>query len=125
MLFRSAVLTRCVDHGRPAYGYEPRAYPRRTCFVFSLNDIEFMQDATGDRRYWPISTIRERVDVEGLRRDRDQILAEALARLKAGEQHWPTWEEEERRSSLNGGSTCRRRPWSFLPPWRGSSPRSR
>ena len=89
-------MTRCVDHGRPAYGYESRSYPRRTCFVFSLNDIEFMQDATGDRRYWPISTIRERVDIEGLRRDRDQILAEALARLKAGEQHWPTWEEEER-----------------------------
>ena len=93
---RKAALTRCVDHGRPAYGYETRSYPRRTCFVFSLNDIEFMQDATGDRRYWPISTIRERVDIEGLRRDRDQILAEALARLKAGEQHWPTWEEEER-----------------------------
>jgi Virulence-associated protein E-like domain/DNA polymerase family A/3'-5' exonuclease len=93
---RKATLTRCVDRGRPAYGYEPRSYPRRTCFVFTLNDIEFMQDATGDRRYWPISTIRERVDVEGLRRDRDQILAEALARLRAGEQHWPTWEEEER-----------------------------
>ena len=93
---RKATLTRCVDHGRPAYGYETCSYPRRTCFVFSLNDIEFMQDATGDRRYWPISTIRERVDLEGLRRDRDQILAEALARLKAGEQHWPTWEEEER-----------------------------
>ena len=93
---RKATLTRCVDHGRPAYGYETRSYPRRTCFVFSLNDIEFMQDATGDRRYWPISTIRARVDIEGLRRDRDQILAEALARLQAGEQHWPTWEEEER-----------------------------
>jgi DNA polymerase I-like protein with 3'-5' exonuclease and polymerase domains/predicted P-loop ATPase len=93
---RKATLTRCVDRGRPAYGYEPRSYPRRTCFVFSLNDTEFMQDATGDRRYWPISTIRGRVDIEGLRRDRDQILAEALARLKAGEQHWPTWEEEER-----------------------------
>jgi DNA polymerase I-like protein with 3'-5' exonuclease and polymerase domains/predicted P-loop ATPase len=92
---RKATLTRCVDHGRPAYGYEPRSYPRRTCFAFSLNDAEFMQDATGDRRYWPISTIRERVDIEGLRRDRDQILAEALARLNAGEQHWPTWEEEE------------------------------
>ena len=40
--------------------------------------------------------IRDRVDVEGLRRDRDQILAEALQRLKGGEQHWPTPEEEER-----------------------------
>ena len=93
---RKATLTRCVDRGRPAYGYETRSYPRRTCFVFSLNDTEFMQDATGDRRYWPVSTIRERVDVEGLRRDRDQIFAEALARLKGGEQHWPTPEEEER-----------------------------
>jgi hypothetical protein len=74
---RKAALTRCVDHGRPAYGYESRSYPRRTCFTFSLNDTEPMQDATGDRRYWPISTIRTRVDVEGLRRDRDQILAEA------------------------------------------------
>ena len=93
---RKATLTRCVDRGRPAYGYEARSYPRRTCLVFSINDIEFMQDATGDRRYWPVSTIRERVDIEGLRRDRDQILAEALARLRAGELHWPTPEEEER-----------------------------
>jgi putative DNA primase/helicase len=93
---RKATLTRCVDHGRPAYGYESRSYPRRCCFVFSLNDIDFLQDATGDRRYWPVSTIRDQVDVEGLRRDRDQILAEVLHRLKNGEQHWPTWEEEER-----------------------------
>ena len=44
----------------------------------------------------PSARFATRVDVEGLRRDRDQIFAEALARLKAGEQHWPTWEEEER-----------------------------
>ena len=40
--------------------------------------------------------IRDRIDIEALRRDRDQLLAEALARLKDGEQHWPTPEEEER-----------------------------
>jgi hypothetical protein len=55
-----------------------------------------MQDATGDRRYWPISTTRDQIDIEGLRRDRDQILAEALHRLASGELHWPTPEEEER-----------------------------
>ena len=44
----------------------------------------------------PSARSATRVDIEGLRRDRDQILAEALARLKAGEQHWPTSEEEER-----------------------------
>jgi DNA polymerase I-like protein with 3'-5' exonuclease and polymerase domains len=92
---QKATLTRCVDYGRPAYGHEVRDYPRRASFVFTLNDTEFMQDATGDRRYWGISAIRERINVEGLRRDRDQILAEALHRLKSGEQHWPTPEEEE------------------------------
>jgi DNA polymerase I-like protein with 3'-5' exonuclease and polymerase domains len=93
---RKATLTRCVDYGRPAYGYEARAYPRRVCFTFTINDLEFMVDPTGDRRYWPVSALRELVDVESLRRDRDQIFAEALHRLKAGERHWPTHEEEVR-----------------------------
>ena len=93
---QKAVLTRCVDHGRPAYGYETRSYPRRTCLAFTTNDVEFLQDATGNRRYWSVSVIRDRIDIEALRRDRDQLLAEALQRLKDGEQHWPTPEEEER-----------------------------
>jgi hypothetical protein len=91
---QKAALTRCVDTDRPAYGYETRSYPRRTCLAFSTNDFEFLQDATGDRRYWPISTIRDRINIEALRRDRDQILAEALYRLKEGELHWPAPEEE-------------------------------
>src|SRR5262249_56563847 len=91
---QKAALTRCVDHGRRAYGYEARSYPRRTCLAFSTNDIEFLQDATGNRRYWVVSVIRDRINIEGLRRDRDQILAEALVRLAAGEQHWPTPKEE-------------------------------
>ena len=91
---QKAALTRCVDHGRRAYGYEARSYPRRTCLAFSSNDVDSLQDATGNRRYWPFDVIRDRVDIEGLRRDRDQILAEALHRLKGGEQHWPTPEEE-------------------------------
>jgi DNA polymerase I-like protein with 3'-5' exonuclease and polymerase domains len=93
---QKAALTRCVDTDRPAYGYEVRSYPRRTCLAFSTNDFEFLQDATGNRRYWPISTIRERIDIEGLCRARNQILAEALHRLRGGELHWPTPEEEAR-----------------------------
>ena len=93
---QKAVLTRCVDHGRPAYGHEMRSYPRRTSLSFTTNDVEFLRDATGDRRYWPVAVIRDRVNVAALRRDRDQILAEALHRLKNGEQHWPTPEEEAR-----------------------------
>ena len=40
--------------GRRAYGYEARDYPRRTCLAFTTNDVDFLQDATGDRRYWPL-----------------------------------------------------------------------
>jgi predicted P-loop ATPase len=93
---QKAALTRNVDHGRPAFGHEMRSYPRRTSLTFSTNDVEFLRDATGDRRYWAVEIDRERIDVEALRRDRGQILAEALHRLKSGEQHWPTPEEEER-----------------------------
>jgi Virulence-associated protein E len=93
---QKAALTRCVDHGRPAYGYEHRAYPRRACFIFSLNPIDIAQDATGDRRKWGVYTTTERVNIEALRRDRDQLLAEALHRLKSGERYWPTPEEEAR-----------------------------
>jgi len=93
---QKAVLSRCVDTDRPAYGHETRSYPRRTCLAFSTNDAEFLLDATGDRRYWPLSTILALINIEALRRDRDQILAEALHRLKGGELHWPTPEEEER-----------------------------
>src|SRR6185295_2606043 len=78
---QKAALTRCVDTDRPAYGYETRTYPRRTCLAFSTNDIEFLQDTTGDRRYWGVSVLRHLIDIEGLRRDRDQLLAEALVRL--------------------------------------------
>jgi hypothetical protein len=93
---QKAALTRCVDHGRRAYGYEACTYPRRTCLAFSTNDVECLADTTGDRRYWNICIERGRIDIEALRRDRDQILAEALHRLKEGEQHWPTPEEEAR-----------------------------
>src|SRR5262245_1101026 len=93
---QKAALTRCVDHGRRAYGHEACTYPRRTCLAFSTNDVECLADTTGDRRYWNVCVVRGRIDIEALRRDRDQILAEALHRLKEGEQHWPTPEEEER-----------------------------
>ena len=92
---QKAALTRNVDRGRPAYGYEARDYPRRTSLAFSTNDIDFLRDATGDRRYWGVSIKREAVRLDELRRDRDQIFAEALDRLRAGEQHWPTPEEED------------------------------
>ena len=43
---RESTLTRCIDHGRRAYGYEARDYPRRACLAFSVNDVDFLQDTS-------------------------------------------------------------------------------
>src|SRR5258705_5108863 len=58
--------------------------------------VDSCQAGPATRRYWSVSVIRDLINIEALRRDRGQLLAEALQRLKNGEQHWPTPEEEER-----------------------------
>ena len=76
---QKSTLTRCVDHGRRAYGYESRDYPRRACLAFSTNDVDFLQDAPATAATGPTTILRGAADIEALRRDRDQLLAEALA----------------------------------------------
>ena len=93
---RKAALTRRRDYGRIPYSIEFREFLRHTSTIFSTNNRDFMQDSTGDRRLWGVVILRGAANVEALRRDRDQFLAEALWRLGAGEPHWPSAEEEER-----------------------------
>jgi predicted P-loop ATPase len=121
---QKAALTRCVDHGRRAYGYEARSYPRRTCLVFSTNDIEFLQDATGNRRYWVVSIIPG-LTLKGCvaiatnswrRRWRGCRPASGIGRRR----------RRRRGSSFPSGAiTYPRSRWRSPPSWSGSSPRSR
>jgi predicted P-loop ATPase len=48
----------------------------------------FLNDATGNRRYWPVlvqKTEAEPIDTDALLAERDQLWAEALARFEGGE----------------------------------------
>ena len=80
-----AFVSRTVDRARPAYGRYTINQPRRTIFFGSTNQDVYLQDDTGNRRFWPVPT--GRVDLTGLARDRDQLWAEAASREKAGESH--------------------------------------
>ena len=39
---------------RAAYGRRTDKYPRRCVFFGTSNDSEFLKDATGNRRFWPV-----------------------------------------------------------------------
>jgi len=75
-----AFASRQVDRARMAYGRFLESRPRQTIFVGTTNEPKYLKDRTGNRRFLPVRT--GTIDLEALRRDRDQLLAEA-AHLEA------------------------------------------
>ncbi len=73
-----------ADSYRPPYGTFLRNFPRQTVFVATTNDSDYVSDSTGERRKWPIPV--NSVDIDAIRRDRDQLWAEAVVAYQAGEQ---------------------------------------
>ena len=85
-----AFLSRRVDHYRQSYGRRTSDFPRQCCFAATTNKDNWAADETGGRRFWPVRC--GEIDIAALARDRDQILAEALAEYNE-DRHW--WLEEE------------------------------
>ncbi|MCC7253182.1 virulence-associated E family protein [Hyphomicrobium sp.] len=81
-----AFLSRTTDRFRPPYGSRIIEVPRQCVFAGSTNSDTYLRDETGGRRFWPIKV--GRIDLNAIRRDRDQIWAEAVALFKAGERWW-------------------------------------
>ncbi len=83
-----AFLTVTVDRFRPPYARSDPFYPRSTVFIGTSNEHHVLRDPSGSRRFWPVETTA--IDTEGLKRDREQLWAEAVARYQTGTQWWPT-----------------------------------
>ncbi len=88
-------LSKREDTYRPAYARRVATFKRQCVFYGTTNETEFLKDRTGNRRFWVINVERQ-MDQDALRRDVDQLWAEAVVRWKAGEKLWITDEEEQR-----------------------------
>lgn len=88
-----------VDRYRPPYARLTEEHPRKCWFIGTTNDSEFLKDATGSRRFWPL--VVAHVDITALKAIRDQLWAEAMHRWRAGEPWHLSEEEESEREELS------------------------
>jgi predicted P-loop ATPase len=88
-----AFITTTHDRFRAPYSAVITKVPRRCVFAASTNEDEFLKDSTGARRFWPVDA--PLTDAPGIRRDRDQIWAEAIVRFHKGEQWWMDTAQEK------------------------------
>jgi predicted P-loop ATPase len=76
-------VTRRIERFRPAYGRNEIEYPRQCVFAGTTNEDQYLVDDTGNRRFWPVRC--HGVNLVRLKRERDQLWAEAMARYERGE----------------------------------------
>lgn len=91
-------LSRTEDIFREAYGRRTNRYPRRCVFFGTTNDIEFLRDRTGNRRFWPVVVrVQEpkKNVFQELPDEVDQIWAEAFLAWQLGEPLYLTGEAEQ------------------------------
>ena len=97
-------ITETVDQFRPVHGRNTIDRPRRCVFIGTTNEHQYLKDATGNRRFWPVPC--GDVNVPQIATDRDQLWAEAVERYRAREPWWLTDEAQiSKAESIQGDRT--------------------
>lgn len=104
-----AYMTAQEDVVRFAYGRHNESYERSTAFIGTTNQEQYLKDRTGNRRY--LSLVCTKFDLVALKRDRDQIFAEAYHRWKQGEEYYMQSEEMKKIAAEIQASKLEEDPW--------------
>ncbi|MDP3263920.1 MAG: VapE family protein [Tabrizicola sp.] len=104
-----AFLSRSTDEIRAPYARRADVLPRQCVFIGTTNETAFLKDASGGRRFWPV-TCGAKIDTESLAADREQLFAQALAAFNAGET-WHLTPEMERQATIEQESAREEHPW--------------
>lgn len=72
------------DTFRPAYGRRSKTFLRQCIFAGTTNTDTFLQDETGNRRWWCVP-VTAPASIGDLAAERDLLFAEAVARYRRGE----------------------------------------
>lgn len=91
-----AFLSRQKDWLRPPYGRCHVSMLRRCVIAGSTNESVYVNDHSGNRRYWPVSCGETgKLDPTGIAHDRDRLWAEVVQWYRDGEHWWLSPENEE------------------------------
>ncbi len=81
-----AIISTQTDTYRPPYERVTRDFPRRCVFAMTTNQDEYLKDETGNRRWLPVRVEIPEANIEWLRENREQLLAEAYHRVVTGKE---------------------------------------
>jgi predicted P-loop ATPase len=102
-------VTRRMDRYRPPYAKHVVEVPRQCVFCGTVNLDQYLRDETGGRRFWPVRC--GRIDLDALRRDRDELWAEAVTLYRRGEPWWLETEKLVQAAAEEQDARFQRDPW--------------
>ncbi|MDX0443298.1 virulence-associated E family protein [Sinorhizobium medicae] len=102
-------VSRREERYRPPYARVDVHEQRQCAFVGTTNSSTYLRDETGGRRFWPVKC--GTIDIEALRRDRWQLLAEAVHAYRHGVKWWPTREFEKKHIQPQQEARFQVDPW--------------
>jgi predicted P-loop ATPase len=76
-----AIITMQYDRFRLPYERSTMDFPRRCVFAMTTNQSEYLKDETGNRRWLPVRVLLPEANIEWLKENREQLLAEAYHRI--------------------------------------------